>query len=280
MSRRKPKSSRGLHPFAILGLARELRMAAQDDRPLVLGGAPTLVGLLQRGLTPPGASGSDLGSVRTGDPAGGALYVYLLAGDPGEREERDLRAASRAGVPIVAVVPESLRGRPVPYVLATDVVVVERGEAMPVDRVARAIARRLGEAGTPLAARLPALRQAVCEELVRSFSLKSAITGAAVFVPGADMPVLTLNQVRLVGRIASAHGFDPRSDGAAELAAVIVTGYGFRTVARTVLGLVPIGSWAIRSGIAFGGTRAVGGAAIRWFDERVAPDSSGRTTEV
>jgi uncharacterized protein (DUF697 family) len=277
VSGRKPKSSRGLHPFAILGLARELRMAAQDDRPLVLGGAPTLVGLLQRGLTPPETSGSDLGPVRTGEPAGGALYVYLLAGDPGEPEERDLRAASRAGVPIVAVVPESLRGRPIPHVLATDVVVVERGEAMPVERVARAIARRLGEAATPLAARLPALRKAVCEELVRSFSLKSAITGAAVFVPGADMPVLTLNQVRLVGRIASAHGFDPRSDGAAELAAVVGTGFGFRTLARTVLGVVPIAGWAIRSGIAYGGTRAVGEAAIRWFEERAARDS---TTEV
>jgi uncharacterized protein (DUF697 family) len=280
VSRRKPKSSRGLHPFAILGLARELRMAAQDSRPLVLGGAPTLVGLLQRALTPRATPGSDLGSVRSGDPAGGALYVYLLAADPGDPEERDLRAASRAGIPIVAVVPESLRGRPIPHVLPTDVVVVERGEAMPVDRVARAIARRLGESATPLAARLPALRQAVCEELVRSFALKNAFTGATVFIRGADMPVLTLNQLRLVGRIASAHGFDPRSDGAAELAAVIGTGFGLRNLARKVLGASPVPAWAIRSGVAYGGTRAVGEAATRWFQERAGRASSGRTTKV
>jgi len=112
---------------------------------------------------------------------------------------------------------------------------------------------------------------------VRSFSLRSAITGATVFLPGADMPVLTLNQVRLVGRIASAHGFDPRSDGAAELAAVVGTGFGFRTLARTVLGVVPIAGWAVRSGIAYGGTRAVGEAAIRWFEDRA---TRGATTEV
>jgi uncharacterized protein (DUF697 family) len=278
--RKSSKSAHGLHPLAILGLVRELRAAAQDDRPLVLGGAASLVGLLQRGLTPSETPGSDLGSIRTGSPEGAALYVYLLAGDPGAPEERDLRAASRAGVPIVAVVPEALRGRPIPYVLATDVVVVERGEAMPVERIARAIAGRLGESATPLAARLPVLRPAVSEQLIRSFSRKSAITGAAVFIPGADMPVLTLNQLRLVGRIASAYGFDPRSEGVGELASVVGAGFGFRTLARALLGAVPIAGWAIRAGVAYGGTRAVGEAATRWFEERDALAAPHEKTEV
>jgi uncharacterized protein (DUF697 family) len=48
------------------------------------------------------------------------------------------------------------------------------------------------------------LRRAICEELIRKFSRQNAIVGVAVFVPGADLPVLTLNQVRLVLRIADA----------------------------------------------------------------------------
>jgi uncharacterized protein (DUF697 family) len=263
---RKKKSSRGLHPLAVLGVVRELRVAAKDDRPLVVGGAPTLVGLLRRGLT----AGGDAGAVRTGDPAGGALYLYVLAGSTGEPEERDLRAASRAGVPVVAIVPESLAGKPIPYVLASDVVVVARAEAMPVERIAHAVAHKLGEEAAPLAARLPVLRQAVCEELVRSFSRKSAITGAAVFVPGADMPVLTLNQLRLVGRIAAAHGLDPTPERLAELGAVVGSGFGFRALARSLLGAVPVAGWAVRAAVAYAGTRAVGESAIRWYGERAA----------
>ena len=266
MSRKKGRSRGGLHPFVVLGLLRELRHAANDHRPLALGGAPALVGLLRRGLTPSG----DTAGVRAGAPEGAALYVYLLAGEPGDPEERDLRAAGRAGVPIVCVVPESLAGRPIPYVLASDVVVVARGEAMPVDRIANAIAHKLGERGTSLAARLPVLREAVCDELVRSFSLRSAVTGAAVFVRGADFPVLTLNQLRLVARIALAHGFDPRVERAAELAAVFGGALGFRALARSLLGAVPVAGWAIRAGVAYAGTRAVGESAIHWYRTRAA----------
>jgi uncharacterized protein (DUF697 family) len=252
----------------VLGLVRELRLATQDEKPLALGGAPTLVGLLRRGLTPPGNAG--VRPLRVGSPEGAALFVYLLAGEPGEPEERDLRAASRAGVPIVCVVPESLAGRPIPFVLASDVVVVARGEAMPVDRIAIAIAHRLGERATSLAARLPVLPQPVCVQLVRTFSLRSGITGAAVFVPGADFPVLTLNQLRLVARIALAHGFDPRAERAAELAAVVGGAFGFRALARSLLGAIPVAGWAIRAGVAYAGTRAVGESAIHWYGTRAA----------
>ena len=253
-------------------------MAAQDDRPLVLGGAPTLVGLLHRGLTPRETSGSDLGSVRTGDPAGGALYVYLLAGDPGEPEERDLRAASRAGVPIVAVVPESLRGRPIPYVLATDVVVVERGEAMPVDRVARAIARRLGEAATPLAARLPALRQAVCEELVALVLAQERDHRGHGLHPrrghaGPDAEPAPPRRPDRVG--ARVRPEERRRRGA-------------RGGRRHGLRLPHAGADGARRGADRGlgdplaasrtaARRAVGEAATRWFEERAARDA---TTEV
>ena len=92
------------------------------------------------------------------------------------------------------------------------------------------------------------------------------------------MPVLTLNQLRLV--LPDRVGARARPDAATALPsslAVVGTGFGFRTLARTLLGVVPVAGWAIRGGIAYGGTRAVGEAAIRWFDERAA---RGSTTEV
>ena len=102
-------------------------------------------------------------------------------------------------MPVVCLARERYR---IPYVLATDVVVLEPGHGFPVDEVARALANRLGEAATPLAARLPVLRPAVCEWLIDSFARKNALLAAAVWIPGADLPLLILNQMRLVLRIA------------------------------------------------------------------------------
>ncbi len=48
-----------------------------------------------------------------------------------------------------------------PYVLADDLVRIEPGHGFPVDEIAAAVARRLGDDGTALAARLPVLRGAV-----------------------------------------------------------------------------------------------------------------------
>jgi uncharacterized protein (DUF697 family) len=156
----------------------------------------------------------------------------------------------------------------VPYVLATDLVRVPPGQGFPLDEIAAAVARRLGEDGTSLAARLPVLRGAVCDELIRSFSKRNAIVSAAVFIPGVDLPVLTLNQARLVLRIALAYGQEIDNSRAIELLGVVGAGFGFRAVARELLDFVPVAGWAVKGAIAYGGTKAIGEAAVRYFEER------------
>jgi len=133
---------------------------------------------------------------------------------------------------------------------------------------ARALARRLGEDGTALAAKLPVLRPAVCAELIRAFSKRNALVSAAIFVPGVDMPVLTLNQVRLVARIALAYGQQMDSQRTIELMGVVGAGFGFRAVARELLDFVPVAGWAVKGAIAYAGTKAVGEAAVRYFEAR------------
>jgi uncharacterized protein (DUF697 family) len=182
----------------------------------------------------------------------------------GPPDEDLLHEASRDGIPIVAVTDAET----MPYVLATDLVRVPPGQGFPVPAIATAVARRLGEDGTSLAARLPVLRGAVCDELIRTFSKRNAVIAAAVFVPGVDMPVLTLNQARLVLRIALAYGQQIDRERAAELLGVVGAGFGFRTVARELLDLVPVAGWAVKGAVAYGGTRAVGEAAVRYFEAR------------
>jgi uncharacterized protein (DUF697 family) len=161
----------------------------------------------------------------------------------------------------------------VPFVLATDLVHVRPGAGFPVEEIAEVIARRLGEAGAPLAGRVPVLRRAVADELVRSFARKNGVVGAAVFVPGADMPILALNEVRLVLRLHQAYGLDvdPR-ERLPELAATMGASFGLRAVARELLDLVPFAGWAIKGAVAYAGTRALGEAAIR----RLGPGGQAR----
>jgi uncharacterized protein (DUF697 family) len=89
-----------------------------------------------------------------------------------------------------------------------------------------------------------------------------------VFVPGVDLPVLTLNQIRLVLRIALAYGQELDNRRAVELLGVVGAGFGMRTVARELLDLVPVAGWALKGAIAYAGTKAVGEAAVRYFDAR------------
>jgi len=247
------------------GLIKELQTSTQDGRPLVVGGARELARVLERELGRDAAAGA----VRGGEPAGGAVYVHVLAG--GDEDAAALKRARRARVPIVAVDPGVVAGETtIPFVLATDVVPVAPGEGFPLERIAEVVAGRLGEDAAPLAARVPVLRRAVVRKLVASFSAKNGIVGAAVFIPGADLPVLTLNEVRMLLRIEQAYGIvgDSR-ERAPEILASLAAGVGLRAVARELLDVVPIAGWALKGAIAYAGTRALGEAAIR----RLEPSS-------
>jgi uncharacterized protein (DUF697 family) len=248
----------GLGPLSVLSIVRELRRGSGDPRPLSVAGARELVPLLARELREGGAASAVV------EQALENVAVLVWVGEP---DEAQLRRADRAGVPIVAVTDADT----VPYVLATELVRVAPGRGFPVEEIAAAVARRLGEDGTSLAARLPVLREAVCDHLIASFARRNGLIGAAVFVPGVDMPLLTLNQIRLVLRIALAYGEDVDSRRALELLGVVGAGLGFRAVARELLDFVPVAGWALKGAIAYGGTRSVGEAAVRYFEARTAP---------
>ena len=261
-----------LQPLAVWGVLRDLRATAENAGPLVVGGA--LAEQLGRELS----HGAAPGAVRTaGSVEGASVLVRVLAGAPSEEDERELRAASRAGVPVVAV-QTARESFDVPYVLATDVVACSPGAGFPVEALARVIAGRLGDDAIGLAARVPALRDAVTEALVERFSRQNGIAGVAIFIPGADFPVLTLNQIRLVLRLAAAHGVELDQSRVPEVLATVGAGLGFRTLARTLLGIVPVAGWAVRGAVAYGGTRALGEAAKRYFAQVAESAGADRAT--
>jgi uncharacterized protein (DUF697 family) len=257
-----------LTPLGVWGVVKELRATVRDRDAIVVAGAPALAEALRRELL----RDAKPGAVRAGSLAGAAGLVYVLAAAPTDEDRRTLADAHGLRVPIVAVLADPDLDDAVPHVLATDVLRVPPGSGFPVDEIARVLARRMKESGVTVAASVPAVRRAVCEELIASASRTNGILGVAIFVPGADLPVLTLNQLRLVLRIGLAHGYEIERERLPEVIAVIGSGLGLRAVARRLLASVPVAGWAVKGAVAYGGTRAIGEAAVRYFETRQAQE--------
>lgn len=248
------KGAGKLKPLAVWSVVREVRRSG-ERRPVAVAGATELVPVLAREL----GAGGEPGAVVEQRLEDVAALVWIGAAD-----EQRLRRAGRGGVPIVAVTDQAS----LPYVLPEDLVRVPPGRGFPLDEIAAALARRLGDAGPSVAARLPVLRSAVCARLIAHYSKRNGAIAAAVFVPGVDLPVLTLNQVRLVLQIATAYGESIDRRRAVELVGVVGAGFGLRAVAREALDLIPVAGWAVKGGVAYSGTRAIGEAAVRYFEAR------------
>ena len=214
---------------ALRGLVTELQVSSRDARPLVVGGVRELAAVLRRELgtdaKPGGVSAGD-------DPRGAAVFVYVLGEDPTDEDERALKRARRARVPIVAVAAGRLSDDVIiPFVLATDVVRIGAGEGFPVATIARVIAARLGEGAAPLASRVPVLRGAVCDAL----DLELRAAAAASLPPRSSSPAPTCpcsrsTQVRMVLRLEQAFGLDidPRERAARARSPRSAAGFGFR----------------------------------------------------
>jgi uncharacterized protein (DUF697 family) len=264
---------------AVRKLLKEIESAGAGDHVLAIGGASESAGLLRQQFL---RGQADPGAVRLGGPEGADVYVHVLEGEPADEDAASLQRARRGRVPAIAVaVGLSAGTATIPYVPATGVVRAGAGEALPLDAISRAIGARLGEDGAPLAARVPLLRDPVGELLVESFSRRNGVVAAAVWIPGADLPVLTLNELRLVLRLAQAYGAtaDVR-DRLPELAATIGAGFGLRALARELLDTLPVAGWAVKCAVAYGGTRALGEAARQRFAVTSTPPPGGASPVV
>ena len=152
-----------------------------------------------------------------GPPKDAEILIHALGDASAMRTSACSRRARRARVPAIVVA----AGRTVP---ATDSRTCSprtssgpgRAQGFPLDAIARGDrveARRGGDLARCDGCRCCVRRP--FSELIVISRRKNGIVGAAVFIPGADMPVLTLNQLRMVLRICGAYGLDADRDRAA-----------------------------------------------------------------
>ena len=151
----------------------------------------------------------------------------------------------------------------------------DTGEPWPLDDEARrALAVRMGqwvidacrEKRLAMALAFPFVRKPMALDAVNATAAQNAGVGLVVFIPGADMPIMTLNQAKMLLQIAAAYGQPLSAERIKELAAVVGGAFLFRNIARTAVGVVPVLGWAIKGAIGFAGTEAMGHAAIEYFE--------------
>jgi hypothetical protein len=216
----------GFDVRALAGTLRDVRSKTESTRPLVIDG------VLARELARVLAAGGDPAAVQVGtDPRRAAVYVVVLAGEPGDEQVERLRRAARALVPVMAVQTAPL-DTDVPYVPATEVLPCPPGQGFPLREIAATIARLLGQDAVSLAARLPALRPAVSERLVHRASLQAGLTALLAARKRQLFPLLLLQQLRLALDLAAAGGRRLDRERAPELAAVVVAGLAARGAVR------------------------------------------------
>lgn len=142
------------------------------------------------------------------------------------------------------------------------------------DEAAADLDRRMGEwiiaacreKKLAFALAFPFVRRPLSLDAVRATAIQNAGVGVVVFIPGADMPIMTLNQAKMLLQIAAAYGQPLSAERIKELAAVVGGAFLFRNIARAAVGVVPVLGWAIKGAVGFAGTEAMGRAAIEYFE--------------
>jgi uncharacterized protein (DUF697 family) len=150
-----------------------------------------------------------------------------------------------------------------------------RGTPAAKSALARRIAQVAGHGGFALAAALPALRAAVVDHTIAATARQNALVGAVIILPGADMPVMTMNQLKMVLRIGAAYGYRSDLQRTIEVLGVIASGLGLRTLARSAVDYVPGLGWAMKASFGYVGTEAIGRSAVAYF-ENGAPLTASR----
>ena len=157
------------------------------------------------------------------------------------------------------VAPEVEDGVEEPYVLDDEL------RAALDDRMGRWIVAACRDKRLAIAIAFPFVRRPLARDAVQTTSIQNVGIGLAP-VLGADLPVMTLNQAKMVLQIAAAYGHAMDKDRLKELGACVGGAFVCRTLARELTEFIPILGWLIKPSIAYGGTAALGYAIIEYFE--------------
>jgi len=196
--------------------------------------------------------------------------VVAVAGSGNVALRQAIAAVRQQRVPLVVVgLGDGVRDREIADALSqpTADVIVSYDPAEVLSRMGAWLSDALGSKRLALAHNFAFMRRAVAEDAVKTTAWQNALVGAVTPIAGADMPIMTANQAKMLLQIAAAYGEPLGMERIKELLAVVGGGYLMRAVARQALTLVPVLGWAIKGGVGYTGTLAMGKTAVQYFED-------------
>ena len=134
------------------------------------------------------------------------------------------------------------------------------------DRMGRWIVAACSDKCLAFSVAFPFVRRPLARDAVQTTSVQNVGIGLVPILPGADLPIMTLNQAKMVLQIAAAYGRSMDKDRIKEIGACVGNAFICRTLARELTEFIPILGWLVKPGIAYGGTAALGYAVIEYFE--------------
>jgi len=172
-----------------------------------------------------------------------------------------VRQAGELGLPVLVVVQEGLRRDAAQaYEMSILDVASARGMERLSGQIAVWFAENLKDHRIALAADFVFMRPTLANAVIMATARQNAIIAFVVLIPGADMPVLTLNQVKMALQVAVIYGEDISWERAAEIVVVVGSAFATRALARLLTKRFRLMAWPLKSAIAFGSTVALGKA--------------------
>lgn len=227
------------------------------------------------------------------------VRVVVFLGRPGDLAGAQLTPLMTLPVPILAVTvdagaqPSGPASLPAPRTVGEYIVTDISKEALR-GRVFPHMVEASKGVEIAVGRRLPPMRETVCAKLTRDAAtnaLKVALASAVVdhipvvgivlgaFASAGDMVAITGIQMMLLLHIEATYGKDPDVQRMWQLLPVIGGGFGWRTLARELVGFVPVAGIAIKGAIAYAGTIVVG-EGVTFYLEQGRHMSKGQAAQI
>lgn len=122
---------------------------------------------------------------------------------------------------------------------------------------------------TAFAANFAFMRIAAANRIITSCALTNMATGALVFLPGADYPVMALAQVGMLFELAAVFGRGIKPERGYEVAGVLAGGLVIRAVTRALVKQTPHIGFAVKGAHCCRGTYGMGPcASFQLYEQR------------
>lgn len=231
---------------------------------------PFLIDCIRNAFVPQTTAGlvrvERLGEARITPKPDTDVAIVLSCGSP--RLETAVQEIIVAGAPVAVVAESSVEA---PFIAGDTPMlglIAATDKTHLLETLARWILDRT-EKDTAFAANFPFMRIAAANRIIASCALTNMATGALVFMPGADFPVMTLAQVGMALKLASVYDRGIKPERGYEIAAILAGGALLRAASRAICKRTPHVGFIVKALIAGAGSWGMGHALCALYERDI-----------